>query len=461
MHLRRLKLENLKRIQSLDLRFVRADDQVRPWTVIIGENGTAKTTILQAIALAAAGTRQVNTLGGSVTPFLLNRRVKKPADMRIDATFGFSDIALSTPDVLPGLVVPYPRGLRLRSEVGLPAGASQLEARSWYEADEDLPAPASKIDPLDRARDRHQSLWFVAGYGVERHLPKASARPELSFPETDRLRPLFEPDVGLTSMAFANYFGDESEDGEQGAKAQAFNRVLRKALFTVRELMQALVDVEVRGHGGVKAPGDLQERTRFVQQMGGQKVNIPTTALSHGYQSTIAWIADLVGHIILESSLELSPEAMRGLVLIDEIDLYLHPKWQIVLVRALRQTFSGMQFVVTTHSPLVLAALDPDMDQIIRLEEDATTGDIIEDPVNEDPRLLTGTELLRLYYGLDDIHPGEVGRLLREYRYLAANPYRTPADEGRMREYRAELDKQHVDPHFEPVTPRSPNRRPE
>ncbi len=468
MYIETLKIENWKLIKSLELDFKKADGTPRMWTVLIGKNGTGKTSILQAIALAAIGKEDVGELARPISRHLHDRRSKPQPDVRITATFQFSDTAFNNPSIFPHLKKPIPTDLRLHSEVSVLAAKNpRVKARSRYQTSASISQEARDCDPLELARDQEQNLWFVAGYGVSRLLPNATEQPKLDYPYLDRLKPLFDQKIGLTSTAFANYFqeltSDESSEetsseSAQGAtKAQMFSRVLKKALFNVKDLLSQepvrLVDLVLSGRGGVRHSGDLQERARFVQGIGGKdhKIKIPAVALPHGYQSTIAWIADLVGHVVLEADMELEPKDMRGLVLIDELDLYLHPAWQVVLVRALKKTFPGMQFVVTTHSPLVLAALNPDEDQVVRLEHDAATGDVVRVQVDEDPRLLTGTELLRLYFDLDDIHPDKIGRALREYRYLAANPYRTPDDELRMVEFKAELDKEGVDPHFEPV----------
>ena len=51
-----------------------------------------------------------------------------------------------------------------------------------------------------------------------------------------------------------------------------------------------------------------------------------------------------------------SREQITGIVLIDEIDLHLHPKWQWNVIDALQKTFSGVQFIIATHSPIVISA---------------------------------------------------------------------------------------------------------
>ena len=73
-----------------------------------------------------------------------------------------------------------------------------------------------------------------------------------------------------------------------------------------------------------------------------------------------AWLTDLIGHVILEAKADVQPEEMEGLALIDELDLFLHPEWQNGLIPALRRIFPRMQFIATTHSPLLLSHLRRD-----------------------------------------------------------------------------------------------------
>ncbi|MBK9367942.1 MAG: AAA family ATPase [Deltaproteobacteria bacterium] len=88
MYVRNLKIKRLKLLRDFELSFLNPDDSPRMWTVIIGENGTGKTSILQAIALAAAGSLQVNTLGEAVVDVLRDRRANEA--MQIEVDFGFS-----------------------------------------------------------------------------------------------------------------------------------------------------------------------------------------------------------------------------------------------------------------------------------------------------------------------------------------------------------------------------------
>ncbi len=459
MYLRSLQIQHLKLFGQFDLDFETGAVGLRKWTAIIGENGTGKTALLQAIALAAAGRRQINTLTEKAIGPLRDRRTAEK--LSIVAEFSLPDEpGRGTSRDLPGIAVGAARGRRfgVRSTVTQAPDETSLDGSSEYVDAKPLAVnardPLDQVreplhDPLDRTRATNQTGWFTVAYGVSRALPFAGELPRLERPSVERLKSLFDPQVTLTSTAFANYFQTEPD------KSARYERALRKALLHAKQLLPGVLDVQIQGSGGVRGPGDLAERHRFTQSAGVGSIELPLNSLSHGYQSTVAWIADLIGHYTLESHGDFEPEEMVGLVLIDELDLYLHPTWQVVLVRALKRTFPKLQFVFTTHSPLVLAALDPREDQVVRLARDVDTGSIQKIVTADDPRLLTASELLQLYFDLDDLHPDPAGRKVREYLYVAANPYRSDADDAKLAELRRDLATEGIDPHYEPV-PRKP-----
>ena len=89
----------------------------------------------------------------------------------------------------------------------------------------------------------------------------------------------------------------------------------------------------MRGRGGVKSAKQLVESHRFEFQSGSEHIRVPATWLSQGYQATISWVADLVGQMFWDADEEVDLSEMEGLVLIDELDLHLHPLWQVGLVQ--------------------------------------------------------------------------------------------------------------------------------
>lgn len=126
VYVRRLRTSNLKRLREFELDFTHAG-QPRMWTVLIGENGTAKTTILQAIALAAAGSRQVNTLAKPVVRHLRDRRSPQAA-LTITADFELTPRSRNNATVHPL----HARATALRSEIALPPRQTSFDGTARY-----------------------------------------------------------------------------------------------------------------------------------------------------------------------------------------------------------------------------------------------------------------------------------------------------------------------------------------
>ena len=93
----------------------------------------------------------------------------------------------------------------------------------------------------------------------------------------------------------------------------------------------------------------------------------PYAILSDGYRSLITLVADIAWRATrLNTQYQGNASAKTdGVVLIDEIELHLHPKWQRSVLPNLMRTFPKVQFVITTHSPQVIASVDRDMVRIL------------------------------------------------------------------------------------------------
>lgn len=457
MYLRRLHVQHLKLIRDLALDFTDLDGQsIRKWTVIIGKNGTGKSSILQAIGIAAAGQLQVNVLVDRASGHLRDRRTTD--SLQIDADFEFIGARQCSRTRHPTLPRPSQDQIVLESHATLEEGKQSIRAWSAYASPSSgrtrshggRNGQSARADPLENARSTNASGWFVAGYGVARFLPDVGRTVTLDRPPIDRMRPLFDPLAPLTSTSFSSYFDDDE-------KARRFHSVLKRALTNQQNLLPDILDLELRGKGGVRKAGDLLERNRFEQRLGeGTSLKVPGVALAHGYQSTIAWIADLVGHVLLEADAAIEPEEMEGLVLVDELDLFLHPFWQANLVPALKATFPRMQFIVTTHSPVVLSGVAPH--EVVRLAACGNDGDVAEVvhhpetgdlvPVADvqdggyrpDARMMTGSEIFREYFGIEGATPNPLGDELRRYSVLATDPFRTAPEDKEMRALRTELE---------------------
>ena len=97
-----------------------------------------------------------------------------------------------------------------------------------------------------------------------------------------------------------------------------------------------------------------------------QRVQIPFQSLSDGYRSFLGWVVDLLYHLQYVCPETQSLRTVRGVVLVDEVDLHLHPKWQMTVIATLAKVLPKLQFVFTSHSPLVAGSLE--RTNIVRLK---------------------------------------------------------------------------------------------
>lgn len=498
MHLRHLLIQNCKLMRQLEVPFVRADGSPRLWTVFVGENGTCKTTLLRAIAMAAVGGPFSNGLVGDSSAFMDRRRDGSPAV--VEAGFGFStrfhalrsyprieekgaeppevvmrvevgatsvrargnyggwewrDAAIDLPQTaIKAIAADWAaRAAKAATEAALAAAAQNpFEAARWAAEAASSAAGAEAASnvaistPIDDARDADLAHWFIAGYGTGRVLSVPMSLTEGPVPKKDRLRSLFDPrhlplGTGFSDTLATN-FGDD--------RARAYAKCLRSALVT-RLRTPRLDNIELRGKGGANNHVNLIESHRFVMKVGSEELRLPAIWLSQGYQAVISLVADIIGNVWLEAGEQVELDDMEGIVLVDEIDLHLHPTWQTEIVAGLRRTFPNMQFIVTTHSPLVLAGCRSE--EVWTLKQDETTGDVTAEQGHSSPMVMTGSELNREFFGVDRASP--FGEALRRYVELASNPYRSDADDQLAHSILATLRANDIPVDYQPVPRKS------
>jgi hypothetical protein len=421
MYLRHLHVQNVKLLRDVKIDFVGADGQPRMWTVIVGENRSCKTTLLQTIAAAASGRdRAVHLTTDVVSSWPDLRRPK--AHLSIDAELGYNDAG----------VPPH-----WRTHLHLEPGRSIFEGDDYLD-DQDIDdirtIPGELFGPTRGG--------IVAGYGIRRTLRDVGTadRRRTKDPYLDRLKPLFGEDVIGTS--FIELLDD--------SLARSFARILQSVLVQ-GELLPHITSLELRGRGDIRSTKDLIGAQLFemdIRDDQGERIRVPAAWLSQGYQSTIAWLADVVGQILLEAEEPIEAAAMEGCVLVDEIDMYLHPTWQVRLIPALKQVFPKLQFIATTHSPMILPALTAD--EVWLLSHDAE-GSVIATVADRSPALLTGSELLETFFEIHKLYPSDLGEKASTYGRLATDPTRTEEEDVHMKSLRQELAASGVEFDWEPV----------
>jgi predicted ATP-binding protein involved in virulence len=149
--------------------------------------------------------------------------------------------------------------------------------------------------------------------------------------------------------------------------------------------------------------------------------------LSGGEKGLISLVADLARRLAIANPDLKDPLAAEGVILIDEIDLHLHPEWQRMILPSLERTFPGCQFIVTTHSPQVISELETASLYILR---DSSEGVTVEGPTRCYGR--DSNRILEELMGVPE-RPTRVQEELKEYFRLIDDGNIREAKEARRR----------------------------
>lgn len=170
----------------------------------------------------------------------------------------------------------------------------------------------------------------------------------------------------LDFRTFFEWFRNQ-EDYENEKKAETGKLSYEDpALRCVRIALEKMLD-------GVSSPKVKRNPLRMVVKKGNTELRVDQ--LSDGEKCTLALLGDLARRIALANPYSENPLDGDGIVLIDEIELHMHPQWQRRILNVLREVFPNIQFIVTTHSPQVLSELD-DSYNIFQLNREIDTNSV-------------------------------------------------------------------------------------
>jgi energy-coupling factor transporter ATP-binding protein EcfA2 len=164
----------------------------------------------------------------------------------------------------------------------------------------------------------------------------------------------------------------------------------------------------------------------------------PLMAVSDGYRSTSQWVLDYLGWQVFANRLQAG--IMEGILLVDELEQHLHPRWQRYLLQRLRSQFGQTQIITSTHTPLIAAAVaDVDRSQVVRLVASAD-GSVEVHKVEKE--YLTGKradQILGDAFGLvTSKSPGSLAKIDRYTQLVSSS--RNEAEEKELETLRNELD---------------------
>lgn len=339
MYVKRVVLNQIKAFETADLDLCPDGESYPGWSVVTGDNGAGKSALLGAIALALLGPDQA--------------RVVMP-DVGGWVTQGFESGTISV-EVKPDR--DFDKTLK---------GGYPVKATFWAEVEITAADGVWDMKPTDVFRNKKRGAsngpwpsstggWFGVGYGPFRRLYGSSLEAQrlmMIHGRIPRFATLFREDATLSEgeewIKQLNYRALE----EKGPSDE------KRALDNLLRLLRADFLRE-----GVQLQGVNSEGMWLLDSAGRR---MALTHMSDGYRSALAMLIDLFRHLVSVFGHDIVSEAddgtlfvdRPGVVLIDEIDAHLHPEWQREIGFWLKRHFPLLQFIVTTHSPLVAPAAD-------------------------------------------------------------------------------------------------------
>lgn len=306
------------------IEFTNQDNSPALWTVILGNNNSGKTTLL----------RSLSAFSPDLEAFKLSDEILYP-------NYGFNPLVKNK--------IKY---------ASLSAKASCILSNSDYEhSNEDYDHLISQTRISVFLDDIEVQNFKVDAYGTQRKEGKGQF---IDYKLENRIESLFKDDVDSVINAEEWFLGTDYNALKGGGKFAQNLIQIKEALIS---LLPDIKDIEINENGA--------RRVHFITHADDR---VLVNQLGSGYQSLITWVVDFAKRMFDRYPESANPLAEPAIVLVDEIDLHLHPEWQRKIVSFLSERFPKTQFIVTAHSPLVIQSASNI--NVVVLQKDEKNNDV-------------------------------------------------------------------------------------
>ncbi|KVA26786.1 hypothetical protein WI44_27265 [Burkholderia cepacia] len=361
LYLSKLQFSNIRGFKNFALSF-ETPRKYRQWTIFIGDNGHGKTTILRAIAVGL-GDEATSSELLALLPGQFIRMNKK-------GTYSpSSKIIITLRDFESKKQIDITTELKLDEHGGVSVNKTVSDAAfQWNDV-------------------------FVCGYGSNRGI---GGRMHSQYALRNSLLTLFNDRAGLLEP--------ESVLRDFALMAAQRKKGADDPLKEMKNYLWKLWNLN---------PNHALEISAEQVVIHGPWGGMPFHALGDGYRGTGSWLLDLMGNCI-KSGRWNTPQKLAGIVLLDEMDEHLHPRWQKALVPTLRRLLPNVQFIATTHSPLAIVNTLPGELFATRLHN--SVAELIPDALPSPDGRGANELLLGEWFGLASTLDTTSEKLLKRYR---------------------------------------------
>lgn len=410
------------------------------WTVILGNNGVGKTTLLKCLAMIEKRQEEYINPTPSI-PALISSYIYlhpssnslvwedlkylRAAHAKINANVLNLDYLGKSPD----------QNQKAQIQISLENGSSTFSLHPKNIDELLLEISSSEeyktfLDPNDieklsivnkRINERFMNNLLCYGYGATRKYGKEllskTVFPRNSLSLFSEEAVLINPEEWLLQTDYAV----KSASGKTKISLEKqFNHI-------VEILKQILPDIDNIRISSVDEE-NLSPKAEFLTPFGW----VQLSSLGLGYRTTIAWMVDLAVRLFKRYPDSENPLAEPAIVLVDEIDLHMHPKWQRDIMQFLTDRFPNTQFIVTAHSPLVVQAAQ-DANVVLLQRE----GDQVKIINNNDLEIIENwrvDQVLTSVFEIPSARPPQIEKLLAERQEILSKPKISKADKAKLKE---------------------------
>ena len=427
-----LEIENVRCFGGRQVLDLTVDGRAAQWTLLIGENGAGKTTLLECLAW--------------MRPLPKNPQSQAEPNRSqgfVPLTNGMLEPALSREDddVLETLPRLGAHEVKLSADFCSDLGVSGMEnavnqksgfgigVKLNYDQQRLLLAFKPKNAQIKRLRNPFHDPLLIVSYGANRYLGE---RNSLDVDEPDSW------DHERLSQGTELYDAEEILMSLDYATATNPNGRESFRLRLLKETIAKILPENLESEAIKIYPPDVLELGRpsgvYVKTSIGL---VRMSALSLGYRTTAGWVMDLAWRFLKRYPDSQNPLAEPAIVLIDEIDLHLHPRWQRGIIEDLGALFPATQFIATSHSPLIVQAAESA--NLVLLQKQKDNVSIVNNPsVSRDLRV--DQILTSLIFGVPSPRSERIDRLYFERAELVDKTERSPEQESRLNELRQQID---------------------
>lgn len=299
------------------------------WTIILGDNGTGKTTLLKCLAFLMPERHQIPNIKGSKIIF-------KPI-----YPIGFRNKYLES-SFSNNKNFTYSIGCENFSKGKFYSNNSRnIDGYSYSENE------ITKTIISDGTSGFSRKNFNIIGYSAKRNLSFGALSESY---DNDPLSNLFNKNPKLINAEAWLLEIDFAIKSAKNSTKKYLEKRYNKVRDTLKKLLPDIQDFRIKEITKNNTQAAIEVKTPYGW--------VDMKNLSLGYQTFIAWVVDLAARLFDRYPDSESPLEEPCIVLVDEIDLHLHPKWQRKIIGFLSDIFKNAQFIVTAHSPLIVQAAE-------------------------------------------------------------------------------------------------------